>query len=291
MLEAIIYDYLKSNEKITNLLTSYDTRPAIFNLEAPTDMDEEWGTGPQYPRMVYELSMQDNSERKTSGTLSIDFFFAKDGGLFMENVEPIIRNEVNGCFFSDETDTIAAQYQRTDPFSTAEDAGRITGFTVTFDVMAFPPQFTAHPDPVHATYRLLKELFPESIYIGVDNIQSAWKATDEIPAMYCRLHQINPGTYTGNYNTTWFNPVMQVHFFSETMQKRISMVKTLIEIIQQQTRIFFENKQWMFVQRLAVTTGADPLKTGQVTIEATYGVVRKYPEYEPMNHAIFNKEE
>ena len=288
MLEAIIYDYLKNNEAITKMLTLYDGNPAIFNMEAPSDMDTHWRDGPQYPRMIYELNMQDNPERKTSGTLSVDFFFARDGNLFMEDVEPIIKEEVNGCFFSDETDTIAAQYIDSTPFTIDKDNSRIAGFTATFDVMAFPSQFTTAPDPVHATYLLLKELFPESIYIGVDKKEGTWKVTDEKPAIYCRLQYLNPGIYPGNYNTTWYNPIMMVHFFAPTMQKRMEMVKRFTEVLQQQARIFFEDRSWMFVQRAAVTMGADPLKVGQLTIECTYGIVRKYPESEKLLNPSFH---
>lgn len=284
MLEQVICNYLKSDAPISDKLTKYDGEPAVFLLEAPTDQDELWDKGPQYPRIIYELSMQEDPERKTSGMLLVDLYLNTDSGLFLEEVAPVIQNAISGRFFTDEKDTIAAVWRQSDPFTTPEDGSHVAGITITFDVIAFPKQLTYTIDPVEAVNGYIKELYPNIRMIGVDHMESVWQATEEAPAAYVRLQRMNPGTFPSTYHVTWYNPVMMVHIMAPSVEARNSILRNIVETLQQRQRIILSDGSPLMMVRLALTVGADQLKEGQLSIEASYGLLRDYPDREPINN-------
>lgn len=263
-MEAVIYNYLLNSE-IAELLTKYNDKPAVFNREAPDSMDNLW-MNPQYPRLIFELSMQDDPERKTSGTLMLDFYFNTDSGLFIEDVEPVIRNAIDGYFFSSLSGTIAAVWRHSDPFTEPATGNRINGMTVTFDVVAFPNQWTSYPCPVQAMDEYIKRLWPHYKVIGTDQIIGTWKATDQIPAVYTRLQRIEPGSLPSKYAVTWYNAVLMVHVIAPSVNARNSVLKQIVEKIQEDVHIKMPDGAPMFIQRLALTTSSDQLKAGQLSI-------------------------
>lgn len=280
-MEEIIYQYLLSQQNIAEKLVTYNDVPAIFNREAPAATDEAWEAGKQYPRIIFGLDMQDDPERKTSGTLIMDVYISND--LFLEDIIPLVINAVSGCFFSDSTDTIAVMWRQTDPFATPEDGSQIAGATITFDVVAFPSQHLSYPCPVTAVDTYLKALFPTYNILGIATPSGTFRATDNVPVLYARLQQINPGTYPGNYHCTWYNPLIIVHIMAPSVTVRETILKKLIEHIRQDIRIMMPDNAPMMVQRVTVQAGADQLKVGQLTIEGTYGILRQYPEVDPIN--------
>lgn len=284
MIESVICEYLMSEKSIIDKLTTYDGVPAVFLLEAPSDQDELWDEKKKYPRIVYELTMREDPERKTSGMLMVDFYFNTDSGIFVEEINPIIINAISGRFFTDTKDTIAAVWKQSDSFTTPEEGSHIAGITVTFDVYAFPKQLTFDIDPVLAVNEYIKSLIPDITLIGIDKMESAWQATDEKPAVYVRLQRINPGEFPSTYHVTWYNPIMLVHVIAPSLDVRTSILKKIVETLQQKQRIILPDGSPLMIIRLALTVGADQLKTGQLSIEASYGVLRSYPKVEAMNN-------
>lgn len=281
-MEKIIYQYLSKQESITQMLTTYQGIPAVFNREAPAATDGNWKAGQQYPRIVFGLDMQEDPERKTSGKLIMDVYISND--VRLEDILPAVTDAVNGCFFSNERDTIAVMWQQNEPFSTAEDGSEISGATMTFDVVSFPDQHLSFPCPVTAVDTYLKSLFPDYIILGNDSPSGMFRATDEKPVLYTRLQQINPGSFPSTYHVTWYNPVMVVHVISPSLTVRETVLKQIIEQMQKDIRIKMPDKAPMRLQRVAVTMGADQLKVGQLAIEGTYGLLRTYLEVEPINN-------
>lgn len=287
MIEQIIYEFISGNEEITKHLATYADTPAVFMNQAPLDNLELWGNGPQYPRIIYELNMQGNPERKVSGFLSVDFYFNTDSDLFIETIEPIIKNELDGCFFSDDTDTMSVQWQQSDPFVSPEDGNRIIGITCTFDVVAFPPQETSYPCPVRAFNKWVKELLPNLIIIGTDKLQTAWKPTDETPAIYCVRKAITTSDMKGNYHVTWFNARLQAYIMAPSSQTRSIILRKIAEQLQIQTRIILEDNSPLMIRSMTLNDSADQLKEGQLTIDTTYGILRTYPQYDTLTNPNF----
>lgn len=281
-MEEIIFQYLISQKDITEKLTSFEDAPAIFNREAPAAADSGWKPGQQYPRIIFGLDMQEDPERKTSGTLIMDVYISHE--IMLEDIIPGVVSAVSGRFFSDEENTIAVLWRQNEPFSTAEDGSEINGSTITFDVVSFPSQHLSFPCPITAVDTYLKGIFPDYVVLGVDNPTGVFQATDEKPVLYTRLQQINPGTYPGNYHCTWYNPVMVIHVIAPSVTVRETVLKQIIERMQRDIRIKMPDKAPMMLQRVAVTTGADQLKVGQLVVEGSYGILREYPDAEPLNN-------
>lgn len=275
-MEETIFQYLISQQNITEKLTAYNDAPAIFNREAPASTDEAWKPGQQYPRIIFGLDMQEDPERKTSGTLVMDVYKSND--VFLEDIVPVVTEAISGCFFSKEKDTIAVMWRQSEPFSTAEDGSEISGATITFDVVAFPSQHLSFPCPVTAVDAYLKKMFPEYIVMGEDSPSGMFRASDEKPVLYTRLQQINPGTYPGNYHVTWYNPIMVIHVIAPSVTIRETVLKFIIERMRRDIRIMMPDKAPMMLQRVTATMGADQLKVGQLIVEGTYGILREYAE-------------
>lgn len=284
MIEPIIYQHLSHSIILPEYLTTYAGKPAIFNMMAPADTEPEWEDQQQYPRLIFELNMQEDPERKISGTLMVDYYYPSDAGYFREDIEPIIKKSLDGWFFSDETDTIAAQWQQTDPFTTPDTGNRIVGFTMTFNVIAFPSQLTTDPDPVKTLNDYIKKLYENCTLVGIDNVSQPWKPSEEKPAVYCRMTRIEPGKITGGYHVTWYDATIQVHILSPSKNTNSIVLKTIIEELQAATRIIMPDDSPFMINRMIVDNGADALRAGQLTVTGIYGVLRKYPNVPVMQN-------
>lgn len=284
MIESIIRKHLQEFPALSEILTKYAGEPAVFNSQFPDDQDESWESGQQYPRLVFELDMSEDPERKISGTLLLHCYFNTDSGLFPEEVDEILKSSIDGYFFSDETDTISVKWRQTDPFYTPESGNRIAGLTVSSDVVAFPCQMTTDPDPIAALNGYIRCRFPECVIIGIDNLENAWKPTNRTPAVYFRFVKLSPGSINSTYNVTWYDPTIQAHIMCPGEHARNAIVRTMAEELTAKTRLILADRSPFMYLRATAAFGADPLKAGQVTITGTYGVLREYAAVPEMNH-------
>ena len=145
MIEAQVREHLICQKELEPFLATYADQMAIFNQEAPADTDAGWGSTSQYGRVVFNVEMQDDPERKVSGTMVVDVY-CEDGVQIPEEIEPIIRELIDGYFFSNPAVTIAAQWSSSSYFSGPTE--KVVGVTLTFKLLDFPMQITADPDPI-----------------------------------------------------------------------------------------------------------------------------------------------
>lgn len=275
-MEDIIYKYLseKFNTEDSPLAT-YLNAPAVFNTEAPADVDENWGNA-QYPRIIFDLSQQADNERKISGQLFIDVMCENETeSIQPEELESMVKEYVDGCFFSKPDLTISAKWNRSDAF--AEKDSKLSGITVTFDVLAYPIQETESPDPVLAVNLWLKTLYQNAYVIGRDTLPEVWKPTDESPALYCRLSSLaESGRMKSTAAVTWIGAVMRVNVMAPSEQIRSTMIKNSIQILQNATRLILNDGSPMLIDKINGNLAADSLREGQIQINATYGVLNTY---------------
>ena len=145
MIEQALYEHLQAQEALLPYLTTYASKMAIFNQEAPADTDPLWEDGPQYGRIVFSVDLQGDPERTMGGMLIVDIL-CKEGEQFPEEIEPILRPLIHGYFFCRDKFVAAAQWKNTSYFT--EPTAKVTGCTVTFDLLAFPIITTSTPDVV-----------------------------------------------------------------------------------------------------------------------------------------------
>lgn len=278
MIEQALHEHLSVQEALYPYLASYNNGPAIFNQEAPSDADGLWGSGSQYGRIVFAVDIQGDPERTMGGTLVVDIM-CKDDEQVPEEIEPLVRAMIHGYFFSSGTFTVAAQWKNSSYFTQPTD--KVLGCTVTFDLLGFPVLTTSSPDVIDRANRWTSDNFEKIHVINHDTLPAtAWKPTEGDSAVYWRLVTDNPADWIREtFQTIWRTATIKCHIFSADNAAASSVARDIITKLYTVKRLMKEGESPIIVcRRNKVDNGADPLKTGQVTVEATYGVIVHYSD-------------
>lgn len=269
-MESIIYNYLCDN---IEGLTKYADVPAVFNTKAPDDMDENWNEETQFPRIVFDLNMQADPERKISGQLMVDVMCEdKSDSISVEKIEKSVRDYVDGCFFSTSDLTISAQWSSSNLFEQNDDD--VIGTTIVFDVLAYPSQVTESPDPIAATNLWIKTIYSDAYVIGRDTLPQTWKPTDTSPAIYCSLFRLGESPrMKSTSGVDWIGAELHINIMAPSESVRATISKQIIQLLSHATRIILGDGSPMLIDKLNVNLAADPLRTGQVVVNTTYGVL------------------
>lgn len=273
MFEQILYNHLQScTTELSQHLARYNNSMAIFNQEAPDDQNELWGNDGQYGRIVFNVIMKDDPERNVSGVLYVDVI-CQNGQQIPETLEPIVKGLIDGYFFTDTTETIAAQWSASNYFT--DTTKKADGVTLTFGLLAFPTQTTNEPDPIAVINSYTKEIFPDACIVGVDAMQTAWKPTSINPAIYWRLIDISKCNWIPDtYACSWQTAVCQAHVFAPDKEEEIRVARIINNSFTLKKVLRFSNNTTLRIDRnIRINTGADPLKQGQISVEATYGLL------------------
>ena len=272
MIEAAVYNHLKAQPELAAYLATYNSEPAVFNQEAPADTDDLWGPGSQYGRVVFAVDLQGDPERLMGGTMVVDVT-CKENEQIPEEIEPIIRALIHGYFFSSGTFTVAAQWKNSSYFTQPKD--EVTGCTISFDLLGFPVLTTKAPDVIDRINEWTSKI--EGLHvINHDALPAtAWKPTGTESAVYWRLVQdTQAGWIPDTFHTIWRTATIRAHIFSEDIATASTVGRDLIAQLYADKRLIREGESPIMVnQRNALDNGADPLRTGQVTVEATYGII------------------
>lgn len=272
MIEQSLYEHLKGREDLAKFLASYNCAPAVFNQEAPADMDEGWGCGSQYGRVIFSVDIQGDPARTMGGLLTVDVL-CKENEQYPEDVEPVIRNAIHGYFFSSGTFTVAAQWKNSSYFTQPTD--QVAGCTVTFDLLAFPMLTTTEPDVIERINEWTAAI--EGLHvINYDELPGpAWKPEGDQTAVYWRLMQETPARWIPDtFQTIWRTATIKCHIFSADIATATKVADDLDVRLYTAKRLTRPGETPIMVNRNnTLDFGADPLRTGQLTVEATYGVI------------------
>ena len=170
-------------------------------------------------------------------------------------------------------------WERTDEFvlekEKEETHPEVYGLTAIFEIMEFPPQLTTDPDPVQGLCRWTKYHFEQMAVIGYDQLPEVFRPGDKAPAIYWRFD----GTTTTNqqsYAVTWYNGVFYAHVIADSVTERNRWIKTIIEKLQLEGEVILPDNSPMFINRIVVRHGADPLREGQIEVTGRYGVLAQH---------------
>lgn len=290
MIEQALYQHLIAQEVLEPYLTKYNGIPAIFNQEAPADTDGLWSSGPQYARIVYAEDLQGDPERTMGGTLVVDIA-CKENEQYPEEMEPIVRSLIHGYFFSNGTFTVEAQWKNSSYFT--EPTDRVVGCTITFDLLAFPILTTQNPDVIQRLNVWTAQTYPELHVINYEPLPStAWKPETNNSAVYWRVQNDSPANWIPDtYATIWRTAMVKGHIFAIDVNQASVLAQQIATNLHAVKRLYKDGEsQIMTNRRNTVDPGADPLRAGQVTVEATYGVI-VYSEPDGVINNIEFKEE
>ena len=249
---------------------------AIFNQEAPADRDELWGDGNQYGRIVFAVDLQGDPERILGGRLSVDIMCKDDEDYEYtpEDIEPVLRRLIHGYFFSNCTFTVAAQWKNTSYFT--EQTNHVIGCTQTYDLLGFPVITTSNPDVVERINEWTSQTFPALHVINYNELPDcAWKPQGGESAVYWRLVSEAPAGWIPNtFSTIWQTAILKCHIFSEDVATASTVARDIAIRLHADKRLLKAGETPIMVNRKNTTdNSADPLRTGQLTVEATYGVI------------------
>ena len=274
MIEQALYNHLVSQASLCPYLAVYAGKHAIFNQKAPGDTDIGWEPGPQYGRIIFAVDMRGDPARAMGGTLAVDIMCCEENKYFPEDIEPLVRELIDGYFFCSGLFSVAAQWRNTTPFSDPED--KVSGCTITFDLLGFPVITTPIPDVIERINEWTSNRFENLHVINHDKLpECAWKPEEGESAVYWRLVTDAPaGWIPDTFQTIWRTATIRCHIFSEDNATAETVAREIYVGLYADMRLLRDGETPIMVNRRNTTdSNADPLRTGQLTVEATYAII------------------
>lgn len=187
-LNQLLYRRLSQDNLLNGTLAKYADKPAIFNTEFPPDQQEGWNGKSQYPRISYVFNKQVDTKRSSSGQLTAALYDIMDP-LEVEKMEVAIRNCLQDVVMKPEGEApMCFAWARSEPYILEGNA--VLCKEIVFDILEYPAQETTDPDPVMALNRYIKNLFPECIVFGIDEL-SEYTIPADTPVFYSGLKSID----------------------------------------------------------------------------------------------------
>lgn len=287
-LEELIYKRLSEAKNLTKYLTRYAGQTAIFTPEAPGDRESGWGRSTQYPRAVFNFDMQADGERKSAGTLSVALICRNDSEAVPELIEPAVKKALKDVMLKDDNGTLYAfAWARTEGFSMTEEKNELLiGSEIRFDIMEYPQQETTDPDPIMAMARYIKDLYPDSIVVGIDKMADETEASKEAPVFYCRLTEIEKLEETNT--VVWMNGKIAISLLCPDVATRLKMAAAVLNSLSLDGEVTMLDDSPMFMERLTANLKSDYLKDGQIFVTGRYGLLRYKAVGYPLRHPNIN---
>lgn len=206
------------------------------------------------------------------GTLAVDIS-CKENLQFPEVIEPVVRGLIHGWFFSSGTFTVEAQWKTSRYFTQPTD--QVTGCTIVFELLAFPIITTGIPDVIARINEWTSALPGLHVINYAELPAKAWQPSGTDSAVYWRLVTEKPAVWIPDtYQTIWRTASIKCHIFSKDIATASTVARMLITKLYAAKRLMKDGESPIMVnQTNQIDTGADPLRTGQVSVEATYGII------------------
>ncbi len=275
-LEELIYQRFINTKELIKQLATYTNRPAIFSTTSPKNNQQEWEGGIQYPKIVYQLDLQANKEQKSAGILLIFLYCQNTDKVVLEEIKLIIKNTLKDVLLTPEDGTpYAFNWVRTKGFEVTETIPNnqlLIGSKIQFDILEYSSQETLDPDPILGINQYLKELYPDSIIIGIDHIKTITQISKEVPALYCRLISVEKTEETNN--VVWMDIKIAIHFLCPNHKVRLKYATFIMNRLSLDKEIILLDRSPMFLKHLQINNQLDYLKDGQIFITGRYGLLR-----------------
>lgn len=271
-LNELIHARLAGCKEISDKLAKYDGQPAIFNTEFPSDQQPGWGGVPQYPRICFRVDMQVSQERSAAGSLHVTVY-ANKNPLELDALEGMVKRCLEDVLMKPHDQApFCVAWARTEPYL-------IEGLAVIykdimFDILEYPGQETTDPDPILAVSSYIKNLYPDSVVLGIDRI-GEFTIPAERPVFFCRLEDIRSTDGHCMHSISWFNARIAVHLLYPNALTRLKMISGIYQRMGIDEEIIMLDQSPMELNEIAMNNKADYLREGQLTVTGKYGVLRR----------------
>lgn len=280
-LKTLVRKRLIENDVLKEHLAKYDGVPAVFDTEAPPDQEKGWGRKTQYPRCTYVIDMQANEERSSVGTMDVTVYAVNDSMLILA-LTAAIKDSFRDIILNPEGDDgpYSFAWSRTEGF--AIESTNIIGQTIEFDLMEYPKQETTDPDPQLTVSQFAKDIYPDAVVLGMDRIGDV---TDSslAPVIYVEIQSLTKTTGHNMNQVTWFNCEMTIHVLYPVQSDNIKLCAGMTQVFSKAEYLIMDDGSQMDVNRVQFDRKADYLRSGQITLNGKYGVVKT----SPLEHRMF----
>ena len=205
-----------------------------------------------------------------------------------ELIEPAVKKALKDVLLKDDNGTLYAfAWARTEGFSMTEEKNELLiGSEIRFDIMEYPQQETTDPDPIMAMARYIKDLYPDSIVVGIDKMADETEASKEAPVFYCRLTEIEKLEETNT--VVWMNGKIAISLLCPDGATRLKMAAAVLNSLSLDGEVTMLDDSPMFMERLTANLKSDYLKDGQIFVTGRYGLLRYKAVGYPLRHPNIN---
>ena len=263
-------------------LSRYDDEPAVFYMQAASDVDEEWAKDKQFPYVVFYMNKDANAERQTSGELLVDVC-SSPRNVAPERIAEQVHELLENVFFTVGRRTFNATWRKDSPFIEED---RVQGVTVAFDLYEFTNMEAGDPDPVAAINRYAACWDEDIAVIGHTILPEIFIPTREKPAVYFRRKSFETGEQT--YTVVWVNAELAFHLFAPALEDRLMWVDQFCQHLAMCGEVTLLDGSPMFIRRVRGDAARLP-QEGQILIDVRYGILKRPRYAHTMRHAITNK--
>lgn len=281
MIEQAIYDHLSTASGLA-MLAQYNGKPAVFSQNSPSDTDPAWANGPQFPRLVFAVDWEHSADRSLGGTMTVDIV-CQEQGAPPDGIEGVARELLHGWFFTADGETVAAQWVNSAYFT--EPASKVAGVTITFTLLGFP-LMRIDPDVIERINSWTVSQFPALSVINATTLPAAWKPDENSAAVYWRIVSTAPASWIPEtWQTIYQTTVLRAHIFAASIADVTNWAQQIVVALYAAKRLKKDKAAPILVNtNNVIDPSADALRTGQVTVDATYGVIVWHQPDNMLNH-------
>lgn len=270
-LSQLLFRRLSRNTYISSVLAKFAGGPAIFNTEFPSDQQAGWEGKKQFPRISYLFNNQVNAERSASGTLRVAVYNEMDL-LQTEQIEDAVKESLEGILIKPDGESPRCfAWARTDPYIL--DGHAVICKEIVFDILEYPPQETTDPDPIQAINRYIKDLYPDSVVIGIDDLQD-YTDPSETPVFFASLTSISDAAGPCGSTITWLNAGISIHLLCPDAALRLKIVAATHQAFAKDGDITMYDDSPMIIRNVRMDNKADYLRAGQISMTGYYGCLK-----------------
>lgn len=243
-----------------------------------------------YPELIYSLDFQAGEEKHSAGILSVSLFCQNTAEVMPEALETLVRDRLRDVILKPEGgNPCCFVWLRTDGVTPEEEKSSLTiRREIRFEILEYPWQESADPDPVAAAGRYLKSLYPECLVMGCDSMGEITEVTETQPVIYCRPDTLEKAEETNT--VVWMDSKIAVHIISPSHESRMKLAVSMANRMSLDGELILPDQSPMFLKGLSVHDRADDLKEGQLVFTGHYGLLRYRPEQHRLLQGKFHYE-
>lgn len=287
--EALIRRRLVGDAALSAALARHANLPAVFYASPPDDTDGGWNGGAQYPRVEFSVDWRNEPECDTGGTVSVDVVCAATSAASPEQVAKSVKAALSGVFFAPTgAHVFALAWESAQAYqmgALVRQEPLIYGLTLAFRLTAFPERETIDPDPVMGLNRYVRRWSADARLVGDLSGADFFQPTDAHPVVYVR--PLNKATDSITNMVVWVNADLALHLFAPGAQARQMWLESFSQRLQLDGEIRLMDGSPMLVKGVKWTATADEA-SGQLTVSARYGLLRRPRYAHPLMHSYWN---